>query len=101
MENRIKYEFNVFVILAFLHGIRWEKKNIQFVDLHIFFYIRALTRREFNILYDNGIHTWRDLEIAIDNNPEYLSTLKGIGQQRKSKILNFVNGIYRTEDFTK
>ena len=101
MENRIKYEFNVFVILAFLHGIRWEKKNIQYVDLHIFFYIRALTRREFNILYDNGIHTWRDLEIAIDNNPEYLSTLKGIGQQRKSKILNFVNGIYRTEDFTK
>ena len=101
MENRIKHEFNVFVILAFLRGIRWEKKNIQYVDLHIFFYIRALTRREFNILYDNGIHTWRDLEIRMANNTEYLSTLKGIGQQRKSKILNFVNGIYRTEDFVK
>jgi hypothetical protein len=101
METRIKYEYNVFVILAFLRGIRWEKKNIQYVDLHIFFYIRALSRREFNILYSNGIHTWRDLEIRMANNPEYLSTLKGIGQQRKSKILNFVNGIYRTEDFTK
>lgn len=101
MESRIKYEFNVFVILAFLRDIRWEKKNIQYVDLHIFFYIRALSRREFNILYNNGIHTWRDLEMAMANNPEYLSTLKDIGPQRKSRILNFVNGIYRTEDFAK
>ena len=98
MQTRIKNEYNIFVILAFLHGIRWEKKNIQYVDLQIFFYINALTQTELNILNYNGIHTWKDLEICMAKNPEYLSTLKGIGTKRKPKILNYVNGIYRTED---